>query len=569
MKRTFTQILSLALLIFGMQAVNAQDQIFEVNSPAGLQGGYEFGQASAPDWGGALSVGESVTGDLVMVVADTLAGDLEGDTEPQGCVELLNGDDIAGNVALVDRGSCFFSDKVWWAQEAGAIAVVICNVNANEGVINLGAGGDFAGLDTIPTGMLSLADCDGIKEAMNNGETVNVTFSVQEFVNLSTAPMYQTPVNHITPIMDIGVDLYNNTADTVDVEVTWTITDPNGVETVLSTTGEVDITGARFSIDEPYTPEAVGTYTIVATNSINDFELTQNFIINDTGIFTDDNGQDDFVGIGVSNERFADPAEFNLTYDYGMQMLTGNPDFEESVLDYTFGLSNWTEILTDAQSSVDFTIIVYGEPTDVDGNPLDIIDVSSYDEFGAPLGFTLYSATGDEQDNDLVTVEFASPPALPNNGRYYIFMQYNGENVANGVCPQYLASGTGHLQVPANSNPLVGASWFTGWSSNPGMVTRARVGNTSNTEEVLTDNEFTLSPNPTTSELNLNLDLDNVSSEVTVHIFDPAARLLLNETYDNVREANFNYDVSAYNAGIYFVQIITEEGSAIKKFIKQ
>ena len=47
-------------------------------------------------------------------------------------VEQLNGlkssnPEVAGKIAMIDRGLCFFEQKTANAEEAGAIAVIICN----------------------------------------------------------------------------------------------------------------------------------------------------------------------------------------------------------------------------------------------------------------------------------------------------------------------------------------------------------------------------------------------------------------------------------------------------------
>lgn len=46
---------------------------------------------------------------------------------PLGCSELRNSDDLKDAIAVFDRGSCYFVDKVRRAQKAGAIAVIIIN----------------------------------------------------------------------------------------------------------------------------------------------------------------------------------------------------------------------------------------------------------------------------------------------------------------------------------------------------------------------------------------------------------------------------------------------------------
>ncbi|MDZ4701131.1 MAG: M36 family metallopeptidase [Rhodothermales bacterium] len=95
-----------------------------------------------------------------IVVADDGSG-----TTSDGCGSLINAAAIAGNIALIDRGTCSFVTKARNAQVAGATAVVIVNNVATPAVITLGndgTGGDII----IPSGMISLADGAVIKAAI-------------------------------------------------------------------------------------------------------------------------------------------------------------------------------------------------------------------------------------------------------------------------------------------------------------------------------------------------------------------------------------------------------------------
>lgn len=74
---------------------------------------------------------------------------------------------IAGNILLVDRGGCAFTNKAENAQLCGAIAVIICNNIPNAPVSNMI--GDPAFSITIPTIFLSLETCDTLKAELGNG----------------------------------------------------------------------------------------------------------------------------------------------------------------------------------------------------------------------------------------------------------------------------------------------------------------------------------------------------------------------------------------------------------------
>lgn len=80
------------------------------------------------------------------------------------CDSLANASDLAGNIALIDRGTCFFSTKILAAQAAGAVAVVMVN-NLDADPIPMG--GDSAGI-RIPAVMISLADGNRLKARLDD-----------------------------------------------------------------------------------------------------------------------------------------------------------------------------------------------------------------------------------------------------------------------------------------------------------------------------------------------------------------------------------------------------------------
>ncbi|MGB4961267.1 MAG: M36 family metallopeptidase, partial [Saprospiraceae bacterium] len=101
-----------------------------------------------------------------------------------GCGNVKNGTELVGRIALIDRGLCDFSKKVFSAQQAGAIAAIICNiagVNGGNGEELIGMGGGLnAGSVTIPSVFLKKSDCDKIRLVLSNGGNVSMTFKTRE-----------------------------------------------------------------------------------------------------------------------------------------------------------------------------------------------------------------------------------------------------------------------------------------------------------------------------------------------------------------------------------------------------
>ena len=120
-----------------------------IDPPSSAAGTY---QATGAAFGPQPTV-EGVAGDVVLV-NDGVAPTSDG-CEPFAGFP-------AGSIALLDRGTCTFVQKVTNAQNAGAIAVIVANNIAGAPIT---MGGDDPSI-TIPSVMLSLADGNTIKAGL-------------------------------------------------------------------------------------------------------------------------------------------------------------------------------------------------------------------------------------------------------------------------------------------------------------------------------------------------------------------------------------------------------------------
>ncbi|OIQ23261.1 T9SS-dependent M36 family metallopeptidase [Lacinutrix sp. MedPE-SW] len=129
------------------------------------------GTYSAPSatFGGALPP-TPIVSDLVLVVDDNASASTDAN---DACDTIINASEIAGNIAILRRGSCEFGAKVLAAENAGAVAVIVVN-NVSTPPIEMGPGavGDQV---TIPSVMVSFLDGDAMINAILNGETVNAS----------------------------------------------------------------------------------------------------------------------------------------------------------------------------------------------------------------------------------------------------------------------------------------------------------------------------------------------------------------------------------------------------------
>jgi len=88
-----------------------------------------------------------------------------------GCETVMNVDEITGKIALVDRGGCFFQQKALTAEEAGAVAIIICNFEDEP--VGMAAAPTLA-QPTIPTIMIGGIDCATIRSFAGNGLTAQI-----------------------------------------------------------------------------------------------------------------------------------------------------------------------------------------------------------------------------------------------------------------------------------------------------------------------------------------------------------------------------------------------------------
>ena len=132
-----------------------------VNAPVSIAGTYFAGVAS---FGAPLTQG-GLTGDVVLVADNT------GASSTDACEPVQN--NVAGKIALIDRGTCPFTVKVLNAQNAGAIGVIVADNVVSSVPPAMGGTDPSIG---IPAASLTQADGNTLKSQLGNG--VNTTLSL-------------------------------------------------------------------------------------------------------------------------------------------------------------------------------------------------------------------------------------------------------------------------------------------------------------------------------------------------------------------------------------------------------
>ena len=124
-----------------------------IDAPAAAVGEYEMIPANF----GADLPDNPIVSELVFVE------DAIGVTT-DGCDPLVNELALNGKIAMIDKGTCQYGTKVLAAENAGAIAVVVCNNNG--GPPDAMSPGDVGNQVTIPAVMISMASCETIRMAL-------------------------------------------------------------------------------------------------------------------------------------------------------------------------------------------------------------------------------------------------------------------------------------------------------------------------------------------------------------------------------------------------------------------
>lgn len=153
----------------------SQSSLFSITNPTELSQAYATG-AAGDGWG------FDETYSSVNIEAELAPA---YDNNPQFasnvCGDVANPEEIEGKIAMIYRGRCEFGTKSLNAQNAGAVAVIICNVpgagndsssDGSDPISNgMGAGDDGANV-TIPVLALGYQDCNRIVATIEAGTPV-------------------------------------------------------------------------------------------------------------------------------------------------------------------------------------------------------------------------------------------------------------------------------------------------------------------------------------------------------------------------------------------------------------
>jgi len=168
-----------ANMVVAVAAGNSGPGHYTVESPGSAARALTAGASTVNHYVGApVTVGGTTygaaAGDFATVAADLTAPlgvVTSGSTLDTAC-SALSGVNLTGKIALVARGTCSFSTKIRYAQDAGAVAVLVANNVAGDPVAMAQDG--TPSQPTVPAYMVSEADGNALKAADGASATIGL-----------------------------------------------------------------------------------------------------------------------------------------------------------------------------------------------------------------------------------------------------------------------------------------------------------------------------------------------------------------------------------------------------------
>ncbi|WP_262706695.1 T9SS-dependent M36 family metallopeptidase [Mangrovimonas spongiae] len=128
----------------------------------------------------AEGAGNNITGPSTTPVTADLVLVNDGSTAPtEACSALVNWGQVSGKIAVIKRGNCSFVEKIQFAQNAGAVGVIMVNHNNPDNDPNyteyVNMAGESTPAFTIPSIFINNANGEPIIAALQNGDVINAT----------------------------------------------------------------------------------------------------------------------------------------------------------------------------------------------------------------------------------------------------------------------------------------------------------------------------------------------------------------------------------------------------------
>lgn len=494
-----------------------------------------------------------------------------------GCDSIPAGQ-LTGKVAMIRRGTCSFSAKAFNAQKAGAVAVLIGQIqdapNTDDCYVQaMGATTPFSTNTTIPVLFACRNMVNQIDAAIKAGKTVSVCF-VKPDVDITSvffpASHVQTPLTQIkTDTFGFGATLSNlsPTVSRTNIEVTAKVLKSDGTELFSASTVVPEfapgVTDSFVVVPGSYVPDLpLGTYEIKYTTKADPVagvepvqdRLGGNFYVTQD-LFANDNGAT--IGFRPSTAG-----------DWGVGALyTIAPgtleNYQVSTAEFAFATNATDYPIADVAATV--SLFKINDDVAEDYSNFDDAEFFSpsfewlaLGAYEAPANVTAYSM----QQVTLDDINTGSGPVpVVAGGRYVVAAQYTAPtNLTFNAFNQ-------NVDLPGVSTLVFSGTWFLGgFGAGTEAVMRMYLDLVNKTDDhPLADNTMNIVPNPVVDVLNLDITFDQPTN-ATITIADINGRVITYENRKGLTKDLLHYPLSVA-AGTYLARIATENGTLTKKFV--
>jgi len=161
---------------FTRNAVSGESKFLSAGSSVTL---FPDFPATQGDFGGSIS-SQGFTGNIVLTDDGSTADDGGGSsgTIHDAAQDIINGNEVRGNIALIERGIESFYVKVQRAQAVGATGVILLNNRDGDTLLIPGASGSTAPpIPTIPVVLISENSGDALVSMLNANPALEVTMT--------------------------------------------------------------------------------------------------------------------------------------------------------------------------------------------------------------------------------------------------------------------------------------------------------------------------------------------------------------------------------------------------------
>lgn len=405
----------------------------------------------------------------------------------------------------------------------------------------------------------------------------------REANNLRVNEFFALPPNAITPQSQVEAfgflaDIENIGAlaqDDVSLNVTiFNTADESIVYTNDLAYGTItsDSLAENQAFDGTFAPTEIGLYqgfyTISSPND--DFDEGDNqqsffFFISDTTFAKEYalEGGNDLGGILVD-------FDVNPTWAYGQHFYVPNGDGYQ-VTSVTLGVSNPAEVAGLTIIAAIFEWADANEDGVAQGDERILIGFREYeiqetDVADAPINIAFNDVEGEEiflkDDTEYLVMNVANGPITITSSIGTFDYSATSLLTTEAGTPRYGGFiGLSNDLAAEDYTPVGGAQQFV-------PFVRMNINTTpTNLEETLTEeHEIKVYPNPATTQLTLDLDLQEVSKDVRLRVFDMTGRLVSRTRLENISSQEFTFNTANLQSGVYVMEITTDFGVRTVQF---